>query len=270
MTGLQLRLRRILSPADGRGVVIPIDHGLTMGPIDGLEDPTRAIAQIAQGGADAVICHKGILRSGLPSLQLGRSTGVLIHLSASTTLGPDPHGKVLVGTVEECVRAGADGVSVHLNVGAATEPEQFAAVGILQGECAAWGMPLLAMMYPRGPTVRDPFAVEVVEHAARIGAELGASVVKTVYTGDPESFRRVVRGCPVPVLVAGGPKAESDEQVLTMVQGALEAGAAGVSIGRNVFGHVDPAAMTAALVSLVHGRIPMTDVLGQLRAARGR
>ena len=130
-------------------------------------------------------------------------------------------------------------------------------------------MPLLAMMYPRGPGIKDTFGVEVVEHAARIGAELGADLVKTVYTGDRDSFRRVVQGCPVPVLVAGGPKVDSDGQLLSMVQGALEAGAAGVSIGRNVFSHVDPAAMTAALVGLVHRRASIPDLLEQLRRSRG-
>ena len=105
---------------------------------------------------------------------------------------------------------GADAVSMHINVGSETEADQLEQFGKISRDCTEWGMPLLAMMYPRGKKIVDPHDPVNVAHAARIGAEIGADVVKTVYTGDPDSFRDVIRGCPVPVIIAGGPKTSTD------------------------------------------------------------
>jgi fructose-bisphosphate aldolase/2-amino-3,7-dideoxy-D-threo-hept-6-ulosonate synthase len=113
------------------------------------------------------------------------------------------------------------------------------------------GMPLLAMMYPRGENVKSQFDVEAVKNCARVGAELGADIVKTNYTGDVDSFREVVRGCNVPVVIAGGPKMDSEEALLKMVRDAMEAGAAGISIGRNVFQHDDVTGITRKLAKIV-------------------
>jgi len=124
-----------------------------------------------------------------------------------------------------------------------------------------WGMPLLAMVYPRGRKIKDEYNVDVVRHAARVGAELGADVVKVSYTGSPESFREVVAGCHVPVIIAGGPKMDSDKAVLEMVKGAIEAGASGTSIGRNVFQHKNPAKMVKALCMIVHENASVDEAL---------
>jgi len=112
-------------------------------------------------------------------------------------------------------------------------------------------MPLLAMMYPRGKKITDEKSVEHVKLAARVAAELGADIVKTVYTGDPDSFREVTRGCPVPVVVAGGSKTD-DRATLEMIEGAMLGGAAGLSIGRNAFQHRRPDKFVKAAVMIVH------------------
>jgi len=110
----------------------------------------------------------------------------------------------------------------------------------------------LAMMYPRGKKIKDEYAEEYIAHAARVGAELGADIIKTNYTGEQESFARVVESCPVPVVIAGGPRVESDLQLLAMVQGAIAAGARGVAMGRNVFQHDSPALITRRICAVVH------------------
>jgi fructose-bisphosphate aldolase/2-amino-3,7-dideoxy-D-threo-hept-6-ulosonate synthase len=115
-----------------------------------------------------------------------------------------------------------------------------------------WGIPLLAMMYTRGPNIKNEYDVKLVKHAARVGAELGADIVKVPYTGSPESFREVVEGCFVPVVIAGGEKMDTDEEVLRMVEGAIRVGGAGVSIGRNVFQNEDPARMVKEISKIVH------------------
>jgi DhnA family fructose-bisphosphate aldolase class Ia len=124
-----------------------------------------------------------------------------------------------------------------------------------------WGMPLLAMMYTRGSKVKSEYDVKLVKHAARVGAELGADIVKVVYTGSAESFREVVEGCFVPVVIAGGEKMGNDEDLIEMVKGAMAAGAAGVSIGRNVFQHKDPERMVQKICRIVHNSTAFEEKL---------
>jgi DhnA family fructose-bisphosphate aldolase class Ia len=124
-------------------------------------------------------------------------------------------------------------------------------LGRVATDCARFGMPLLAMMYARGHDVRDPHDPELIAHVARLGAELGADVVKCPYTGSVDTFRRVVQGCPVPVVISGGPRMDTDEHVLQIVHDAMQAGAQGVSIGRNAFQHPRPEAMVRAIASIV-------------------
>jgi len=246
-----------------RMVIVPMDHGLSMGPIAGLEDMAAIVNKVAEGGANAVILHKGIVRAGHRGY--GRDIGLILHLSGSTSLGPDPLGKVPVATVEEAIKLGADAVSVHINVGAPNEPEQLRSFGDVAEICAGWGMPLLAMMYPRGPKVKSEHDPAMVAHAARVGAELGADIIKTNYTGDINSFKKVVRGCPVPVVIAGGPKMATDRDVLEMALEATKAGGAGASIGRNVFQHRNPVGMVRALAKIVHEEASVERAMRELK-----
>ena len=264
MLGKQVRLERIVARDSGRTVIIPMDHGTTVGPIAGLRDMKTAVQMVVDGGANAIIAHKGVVGSGHRGG--GRDIGLIIHLNASTSLGLDPNAKVMVCTVEEAIKIGADGVSIHVNLGANTEPEMLRCLGDVSGECAEWGMPLVAMMYTRGPKITDQYDVKYAKHAARVGAELGADIVKCVYTGSPETFRDVIEGCPVPVVIAGGEKMETDREILDMVAGSLEAGGKGVSIGRNAFQHERPDKMVAAIAKLVHEDASVDDALNFLQA----
>ncbi len=234
----------------GKTVIVPMDHGVTLGPIPGLTNMVKTVQMIVEGGANAILMHKGMVESGHRGS--GRDIGLIIHLSAGTALSPDPLAKVTVCTVEEAVVLGADAVSVHVNLGAETDSQMLYDLGVVAGQCRRWMMPLVAMMYTRGKKITSEFDVKHVKHAARVGAELGADIVKVNYTGSVESFREVVEGCPVPVVIAGGEKTETDEQVLEMVAGSLAAGAAGVSIGRNAFQHAHPDRMVAAIGRMVH------------------
>ena len=250
MIGKNIRLERIINRNSRRTVIVPMDHGITLGPIRGLTDMAKTVDGIVNGGANAIVLHKGIVTAGHRGS--GKDIGLIVHLSASTSLSPDPNAKVDVTEVQEAVRLGADAVSVHVNLGADTEREMLRSLGQVAKKCADWGMPLLAMMYTRGEKIQNPFDVRYVKHAARVGAELGADVVKVVYTGSAASFAEVVQGCPVPVVIAGGEKMESDEEIFRMVAGALEAGCAGVSIGRNIFQHKNPVRMIEAISVIVH------------------
>ncbi|MFH1596868.1 MAG: 2-amino-3,7-dideoxy-D-threo-hept-6-ulosonate synthase [Pseudomonadota bacterium] len=264
MVGKQIRLERIMNRDTGRTVIVPMDHGVTVGPIDGLIDMKTTVNAVAAGGANAIVIHKGLVGSG--HRRRGKDVGLIIHLSGSTSLSPYPNAKTLVCTVVEAIKLGADAISIHVNIGNGSEREMMADLGLVAREARDWGMPLLAMMYPRGEQIRDEYDPQVIKHVARLGAELGADIVKVSYTGSVESFRKVVGGCPVPVVIAGGPKMSSDREILEMVQGSIEAGGAGVSIGRNVFQHRDPSRMVGAISLLVHENSGVEEALSFLQA----
>ena len=260
-SGKKRRLKRIFRD-DERTVIVPMDHGVTVGPVAGLVNMQETINKLLEGGVDAVVLHRGVAKN----VDTGKA-GLIIHLSGITKLGPDPNYKVQVCSVEGAVRIGADAVSVHVNVGAEQEDKMLVKLGRVADDCDRCGVPLLAMMYPRGPKIQNQHAVDVVANAARLGAELGADIVKTNYTGDVETFKKVVRGCFVPVIIAGGPKVETVREVLQIVHGSIRAGGAGISIGRNVFQHENPTKMVKALSAIVHHDASVDEslkILGEL------
>ena len=224
-----------------------MDHGVTIGPVQGIINMQTITNQLIKGKADAILVHKGIARC----IDVD-GAGLIVMLSGASNLSPNPNTKVQVCSVQEAVRLGADAVSVHVNVGAQDEDKMLQNLGKVAEECEAFGMPLLAMMYPRGPKIQNEHDVSVVAHAARIGAELGADIIKTNYTGSIETFKTVTESCPVPVVIAGGPKCKSLQEVLQTTFDALQAGAAGLSIGRNVFQCDSPTQIAKALSAIVH------------------
>ncbi len=259
MSGKEIRLERIIDRDTKKAVIVPMDHGVSLGPILGITNMKEAMSQVANGGANAVVVHKGIVAKG--HRKSGPDMGLIVHLSGSTSLSPEPNAKTLVCTVEEAIKLGADGVSVHVNIGNGHEKEMLTDLGNVAYSTSQWGIPLLAMIYPRGEKIKDEYDPGAIKHAARLGAELGADVVKVSYTGDPDSFSEVVQGCHVPVIIAGGPKMGSDRAILEMVRGAIDAGAAGTSIGRNVFQHKNPTKIVKALCMIVHENATVDEAL---------
>jgi predicted phospho-2-dehydro-3-deoxyheptonate aldolase len=261
--GKEIRIERVLNRDTRKAVIIPMDHGFTVGPIKGLENMKDTIAEVVDGGCNGIILHKGIVMSG--HRKSGRDVGLILHLSGSTSLNADPNAKVLVCTVDEAIVLGADCVSIHVNIGAETESKMLEDFGKVTADCLKWQMPLLAMMYTRGKKIANETDVEVVKHAARIAAEMGADIVKVSYTGSESSFRKVIAGCPIPVMIAGGEKNDSDEEFLESIYCAIKAGAAGVTIGRNAFAHKTPKKMVKAICSVVHQGISVKDALKILK-----
>ncbi|MEV6841945.1 2-amino-3,7-dideoxy-D-threo-hept-6-ulosonate synthase [Actinoplanes sp. NPDC051411] len=249
--GRRRRLGRLYRHDPARLLVVPLDHAMASGPIG--TDLDDLAGRLASGGADAVVLHKGALRH--IAAHRFRDLALVLHLNASTGLAPDPDAKYPVATVEEALRLGADAVSVHVNLGSATEDRQVAHLAAVAGDCDRWGVPLLAMMYARGPAIADPRSPAVVAHAVTVAAELGADLVKTPLPDDEAAVVRITAGCPVPVLAAGG-EAGRPDAVLAALAGSLRAGAGGVAAGRLIFTAPDPAAAIRHLATLVHGRTP--------------
>ncbi len=246
MIGKKRRIKRILK--NGRTVIVPMDHGITK-PEKGLEKIDDIIKQI-EDCIDAVILHKGVVKHSryIPNSELA----LIVHLSASTSLSDDPNDKRIITSVEKAISLGADAVSVHINIGSKTESRQIEEVGKISEICDYYGMPLLAMVYPRGSV---DVSTETVKHAVRVGYELGADIVKTSFT---QNFRDVTKVAPIPIVIAGGSKV-NELQLLKDVEEALLSGAAGVAVGRNVFQSDNPRAIAKALQLVVHEGLSSED-----------
>ena len=253
LTGARaLRLRRLYRHTTHGLLITPLDHTLADGP---LTEPGRSldslVAALARGGSDAVVLHKGAVRRLHPDRFA--DLALIVHLNGSTALAPDPHAKVMVADVEEALRTGADAVSIHVNLGSDTEVDQLRDLAAVAEACDRWNLPLLAMIYPRGPRIDNPRDPDLVLRAVTVGADLGADLVKTVQLPDSHQMRDVVSRCPVPVLVAGGaPREES--LMLRDIASAMSAGVGGVAMGRCLFTAPDPRASTARVAAVVHQR----------------
>ncbi|MGJ5828932.1 2-amino-3,7-dideoxy-D-threo-hept-6-ulosonate synthase [Streptomyces ossamyceticus] len=249
-TGKPLRLRRLSLVGDDRHLLIPLDHSVSDGPVappGQWEDLLRALVA---GGADGIIVHKGRARN--LSSDILKSCALVVHLSASTACSADVDAKVLVGDVEEAVALGADAVSVHVNVGSDTEGRQLADLGAVARSCDTWGMPLIAMVYPRGPRIDNPHDPALLAHIVNVAADLGADMVKTSVALPLDRMAEVVAHSPIPVLAAGGPPDGSD--LIAYGTALMAAGCRGLAVGRRVFSSPSPTALVSRLAAVVHAR----------------
>ena len=152
----------------GKILAVTLDHGLTIGPVSGLIDMNKTVDSVQKGGASAVVAHKGIFKTLDTKVNIGK----IVHLSASTNLSVFPDDKVIVGSPELVREMGADAVSIHINIGSSHDRNMLEDLGLIADECSELNIPLLAMMYPRGENISNPFDPKIVAHVARIGAEL--------------------------------------------------------------------------------------------------
>ncbi len=246
--GISRRLRRLEGPG-GRFFFFALDHGLPAGPLRGIEDPRAALGRLRGAPITGVLVNPGIARL----LPADPAIPLIVHLSAGTVLGSAATSKVLASLPGRAVALGADAVSVQVHFGDVEEARMMSDVGRVVDEAREFGLPTLVMAYP--PAV-DAGEVGAACHAARAAAEMGAQIVQTPYTGSVETFREVVRGCPAPLVATGGGRAPSPQAFLDQVRETHLAGAAGVSVGRNLFGDPDPRRMAEAIGGILFGASP--------------
>jgi fructose-bisphosphate aldolase/2-amino-3,7-dideoxy-D-threo-hept-6-ulosonate synthase len=256
--GKAIRMERIVDRKTKNSIIVPMDHGVTVGPIMGLDDLGKVVDMVAEGGANAVIGHVGLPMYG--HRKYGKDIGLILHLNASTSVSTSKDNKVMVNTVEEAIKFGADAVSIHINIGGRDDSDMLMLLGNVSKECRTWGMPLVAMMYPRGENIKNEYDVENVKMVARIGAELGADIIKTNWTGDPDSFKLVVKGCPAPVIIAGGEK-KGLRGILETTEQAMSVGAHGVAYGRNIWQADNPTLLTKAIALIVHEKCSVDEAI---------
>lgn len=246
------RLAMILP--QNRGVWIPIDHGASDYPNDGLEDLEGLIRGLVRAGVNVILAQKGVVNH-YSHLCEGTSTQMVVHYSVSTRhAGQHTSTKVSVGQADETLSRGGIGVSSQVNMGSEEEPAMIERMGELNRQAHLLNLPAFGMVYARGTNL-NPVKGDTTQgqaHAVRLAFELGCDAAKSVWTGDEASFEKVVRSAPIPVLVAGGPASGNGKETLLMVERALGVGGGGVCMGRQVFAHSKPEAMAKALVMMVH------------------
>lgn len=247
--GKSVRLGSIINQRSKRMVVVAMDHAPIMGPVPGLIDPVDAIKKVVKGRPDAIMLHKGNVKAAYPYI-IEAGVPFILNITTSVLLGPIWDKTTLIDQVETAVRLGACGVTIRTLLGTKNDTDMLKDFGMVSVKCDNWGMPLFAMIYPDGTD--SPQNVVHVKHAARVGAELGADVIKTHYTGSAESFKEVVLCSTVPVVMSGGVKTNEPAEFLKIAKGVVDVGAAGVMVGRNVWEYKDPAAMLRAIKAVVH------------------
>ena len=250
LMGKRVRLSRLLNPKSGRMLSVAIDHTIAYGIIPGLEPVQDVVDKIVDGQPDSVTLQKGILERCFER-HAGR-VGIIMQSMAASPFEPDAEEPV--ADVAEALALGADAISVAITFGGAGQARLTSHLGRVVRDARAAGLPVVAHCYPKGEFIPgdERLTAERVLYAARSGAELGVDIVKTFYTGSPESFAKVVEGVPTRVVAAGGPKQETLNDVLIAVRGAIDAGAAGVTYGRNIWQDPKPGAMIAAIKAVVH------------------
>ena len=268
-TGKVIRLGRILSPAKERAAIVAFDHGVHLGVIPGTQDPGKTLESLAEAGADAFLVSPGTARR-FSSVFAGRGApGLIVRLDWTSRwrdqamLGSDEGRGCLIGSVESAARMGADAVLVYMFVGfgePAAEAAQIARVTKVAEDCEALGVGCIIEPMPRGTRVGEKiYDPDYVAMGARMACELGADILKTDYTGNPDTFRKVVESSYRPVLIAGGPKTETMRESLEMVHGALAAGANGMFIGRNVFQAPNPAKVMKTFSAMIHKNLSVAE-----------
>lgn len=251
------RYQRLFA-SDGRSVTIAMDHGTTDGAVAGFENPEMVLKQVIAGGADAILTSIGIARHFSKQI---KDVGLLIRCDGATSPLLERPRELIIG-IEDILTTGADAATAMYMPGTVNGHGSTIYFPHLASEAHRWNIPIMAEALPYGfeehPAAR---AIDTVTDTCRMAAENGADIVKTFFTGDRESFKKVIRSCYVPILVLGGPKTHSDREFLASIRDALDAGASGIVIGRNVWQATSPTAMTQALVALVHRDISVDDAL---------
>ena len=235
---------------NGRSLVVAMDHPRVFDTITGLKDANAVISKVIDGGADAVLAPYGTAAGS--SEVLGNAG---LWLSVDTTKD------TVTSVVEMALRLGVDGIKVEIFPWCKPEDDYFSKSNgnetvlnaiCLASECQKWGLPLMVETIPFGWPKADKKTNEQIAAACRVASEAGADYVKSFYTGDKLSFKEVIDNCSVPVLILGGAKIISDREILMMVRDAIDVGAVGITMGRNIWGHKNISGITSALEAIIH------------------
>ncbi len=273
-SGKTIRIGRILNPSDHRAAVVAFDHGVHLGVIPGVQNPGEMLETLADAGADAFLVGPGTARMFAHVFAGRGAPGLIMRVDwtnrwrSPEALGSEEGRGRMISTVEGAARLGADAVLTYMFIGyddPDAEAQQVEAVARMAEQCEALGIGCIIEPMARGKRAdHDIYNADYIALGSRIASELGADVLKTDYSGSAETFRTVTAAAYRPILIAGGPKTASLREALEMVHGALDAGASGMFIGRNVFQAPDPRQMMGVLSRMIHTGLSVDDALAEL------
>lgn len=252
MHGSDRKLARLFHPHTGKAVVAPLDHGVMEGMLTGLEELPRLLEMVGNFPVQGIVLNKGAMRAHLADVPVDVSA--VVQLSGGTRHCQPPYARSLMCSTVEALRLGADMVAVQVNIANEFEDRMLADMGAIVDEAHGLGVPVLALIAPKGERVVNEMDPSLINHCIRLGAELGADVTGVPYSGDARSFARAVASSSSRVLVTGGPSRSDFKSFAAMVEAAMGCGASGTCIGRNVFQHPNPTEAMRRIVEIVHGR----------------
>lgn len=258
MSSKKIRLDRMF--ANGTLAIMPIDHGITMGMLPGIDDYQGLVKEVLLSGLDGIVAHKGIVNRLLHLDKIQQLT-IFQHLSASTNFY-NPSHKVIVSSVEEALRNGIDQVSIHMNLNVSEEREMMRDFARISDACERWGVPLMAMVYVQNHVLD----AVTLRHSIRVAEELGADLVKIPMPDQIESLENLLCHVNIPVLVAGGERSSNQKDFLHQVDTALSCGISGIAVGRNIFEHENPRFFAQILADLIHRKIDVKQAEDMLEA----
>lgn len=249
--GMENRMGKLFQK-DGHCFFLPIDHGYFQGPTRCLEKPAETIKPILPF-CDALFCTRGVLRSSIaPDLD----KPVILRVSGGTSMvGQDLANEMVTTSIEEIIRLNVSAIGVSIFVGSDYEKQTLQNLSSLVNDCEKYGIPVMAVTAVGKETEKR--TARYLALSCRIAAELGARVVKTYWCA--EDFEKVIDGCPVPVVMAGGPKCETEREVLEFVHDGMSKGAVGINLGRNVWQNPNPVAVAKALYAIIHEKASVED-----------
>lgn len=257
--GYDARMHRLMPEGDGRYFGVTVDHSMARGVMRGLDTIQATIDGMCEGRPNAITMHKGLVEKCFK-----KHAGIVPLVLKCTTFSPyQPDRDTPVATVEEAVRLGADAISVGCIVGGDKQPEQLSNLAEYCRRAKELGMPVISHIYPRGNLIADSdrYDWENILYAARTAAELGVDLIKTNYTGDPDSFRKVVEGTPSMVAIAGGDNCSTAEELLRMTRDVLDSGAVGVTYGRFIIQYPNIPAIVKAVGAVIHQGFGVKEAL---------
>ncbi|MGD1991738.1 MAG: aldolase [Anaerolineae bacterium] len=260
MSGLKTHRLRHIFADDGKALVVALDHAGVFGLMEGLEDPGETIRNVRAGGADAILTTYGVATRFADAIG---DMGLILRIDGGTSgLAQERDAMQRLYDVYDALRIGADAVGSMGMPGSIYESETLPYLADLVAQGNEWNMPVMAEMLPGGfENPAEMWTPMNLGHACRIGAEMGVDFIKTAYSGDVESFRKIVNQVYVPIVVLGGSKSKDPRDLLDGIHGAVQAGASGVAVGRNIWRYPEPGKMTAAIAAIIHEGASVDDAL---------
>ncbi|MDR0388019.1 MAG: hypothetical protein LBH57_08280 [Treponema sp.] len=265
-TGIVLRKNQFFDTKDKRSVIIALDHGGIAGPVEGIENPARVVRACVAGGADGILTTKGFADASRG--EWNRSMGLILRVTGGFTVLGGGFEEEMIMEPESVLAYGASCAAITVKFGHRREGAFIKQASLAVDAFHRLGLPVMIEAMPTGTIDKKNFPAndpDGIRMAARMAAEIGADLVKTYYTGSPESFSRVTAACPVPVVILGGAKTGTIEEVFQDIAGALASGGAGIAMGRNIWGFPNLAATVEAVRGMVHSGWTVKQALERVR-----